>query len=149
MQPGMTSQALCFESADLVGLAQRERDVVETVDQAILAERLDIETDAAAVRRDDDLVLKVYAPLVAREGLDFIEQARHFEFGQDDRQQAILEAIVEENIRIRRRDDGAKAVLLQGPGRMLAAGTAAEILAREQDRNAFVARLVQDEIGVQ
>ena len=42
-EPGLVGEALRLERADLVGVLQREPDVVEAVQQAVLAERLDLE----------------------------------------------------------------------------------------------------------
>src|SRR4029453_4345493 len=41
-EPGLGSETLCFERSDLVGVRQREADVVEPVQQAMLAEWLDL-----------------------------------------------------------------------------------------------------------
>src|SRR5574337_987454 len=123
-EPGLARQPLGFERADLVLVAQRETDVVEAAQQAVFAEQRDFERELGAVGLDHALALQV------------------------DRQPAVLEAVVEEDVGIARRDQRAKAVLLQRPGRVLAARPAAEVLAREQDRRALVARLVQHEVGV-
>jgi hypothetical protein len=56
--------------------------------------------------------------------------------GQDDRQQTDLEAIAIEDVGEARRDQRAKADLLQCPGGVLARASGAEILAREEDRSA-------------
>jgi hypothetical protein len=45
-QPGLLDAALFFEGADLVGVAQGQADVVPTVEQALLAEGIDLEGDA-------------------------------------------------------------------------------------------------------
>src|SRR5690606_9615365 len=81
-EPGMARQALGLEGADLVGMAQRQPDVVKAVQQAILAKRLDIEMHGAAFRRAHDLLVEIDTQFVARESPDFVEQARHFELGQ-------------------------------------------------------------------
>src|SRR5690606_20784518 len=62
---------------------------------------------------------------------------------------SILHAVVEENIGKTRRDDAAEPVVVQSPGGVLAAGAAAEILPRQQDARALVARLIHDEIRIQ
>src|SRR3954471_1755805 len=49
-QPRHLREPLGLVAADLVGMAQRQADVVEAVDQAVLAERLHIERDLGAVR---------------------------------------------------------------------------------------------------
>ena len=41
--PGKLRLAPRLEGADLVGVAQREADLVEAVQQAVLAERIDVE----------------------------------------------------------------------------------------------------------
>ncbi len=152
-EPGLGGQPLRLEGADLVGLAQRETDVVEAVEQAVLAEGVHLEGDLladhlVAVLAHDDLAFQIDGQLVAREGMDLVEQAGDRGLGQHDGQQAVLETVVEEDVCEARRDDGAEAVLVQRPGRVLAARSAAEVLARQQDGGARVARLVQHEVGV-
>src|SRR5574337_956750 len=147
-EPGLARQPLGFERADLVLVAQRETDVVEAAQQAVFAERRDFERELGAVGLDHALALQVDRQPVAGERRDLVEQLRDLRFGEHDRQHAVLEAVVEEDVGIARRDQRAKAVLLQRPGRVLAARPAAEVLAREQDRRALVARLVQHEVGV-
>src|SRR3546814_15776309 len=62
---------------------------------------------------------------------------------------AVLEAVVEENVGVGRRNNRPESELLQGPGGVLAAGAAAEVLACDQDRGPLVAFLIQNEIGIQ
>jgi hypothetical protein len=76
------------------------------------------------------------------------EQGIEFGLGQHDRQQADLEAVVEEYIGERFGQDGAETEILQGPGRMLARRAAAKIGAREEYRGALIARLVEHEIRI-
>ena len=71
---GLLQQPLGLEGADLVGVAQRQADVVEAAEQAVLAERLDLEGELAAVGLDDDLALEVDRQRVADEGRDLVEQ---------------------------------------------------------------------------
>ena len=66
---------------------------------------------------------------------------------QDDGQQTVLEAVVEEDVAERGRDERAKAVVEQRPRRVLARAAAAEVAAREQDLRALVAWLVQHEVA--
>lgn len=67
--------------------------------------------------------------------------------GQHDGQQAVLVAVVEEDVGEAGGDHGAKAKLVQRPGRVLARGAAAEVLAREQDGRTLIALLVEYESG--
>ena len=78
-----------------------------------------------------------------------VEQPVDRGLGQHDRQQAVLVAVVEEDVGVRRRDQRPEAVVGQRPGRVLARAAAAEVAPREQDRRALVARLVEHELRVQ
>src|SRR3546814_12395664 len=80
---------------------------------------------------------------------DLLEQLIHFGVAQDDRQQAVLEAVVEEDVGIARRDDAAKTILFKGPWRVFATGTAAEVLTGQQDTGTLVTLGVEYEILVQ
>src|SRR5439155_22458292 len=85
----------------------------------------------------------------ARKCGDFMKQPVHFDLGQDYGQQAVLAAVAEKYVGVGRRDQGAKAVLGERPGRVLARAAAAEVLARKQYARALVAWLVEHEIGVE
>src|SRR5260221_6791565 len=147
--PGKLRLAARFEGADLVGVTQRETDLVETVHQAVFAERVDLEAHGPrSVRRGYGLIPKIYSQLETGKGCRFIEQAVDFGLGQHDREKPVLEAVVEEDVGERRRDDAAKAVVHQCPGCVLARGATAEVLARKMDRRAVVARLIENEVGV-
>src|SRR6185312_6538578 len=61
---------------------------------------------------------------------------------------AVLEAVVVEDVGEARRDDAADAEIHQRPGRVLARATAAEILAGDQDLGIAIGRLVEDEVGI-
>ena len=65
-----------------------------------------------------------------------------------DRQDAVLEAVVVEDVAERGRDHAADAEIQQRPRRVLAARAAAEIVARDQDLGVAIGRLVEDEIRV-
>ena len=67
---------------------------------------------------------------------------------QHDRQDAVLEAVVVEDVGEAGRDDAADAEIQQRPGRVLARRAAAEILAGDEDLGLAVGRLVQHEIRV-
>src|SRR5688572_11963565 len=58
--PGLLRFAPLFERADLVGVAQRQADLVQAVQQAVLAEGVDLEAHhLAAVYRGHRLLLEV------------------------------------------------------------------------------------------
>src|SRR5712692_8063140 len=149
-QPGLFGAAPFFEGADLVRVAQSESYVVETVDQGVFAERVDVEAhQLAAVRGRDRLFLEVDNEPERGKSGDLMEQPVHFAFRERDRQQAVLAAVVEEYVGVGRREERAKTVLGKRPGRVLPRASAAEVLARKQYAGALVARLVEDEIGVE
>src|SRR5205807_10136890 len=58
-------------------------------------------------------------------------------------QQSDLQAVLEEDVAERRREDRLEAVVLQAPRGVLARGAAAEVPARDQDLRAGVLRPVQ------
>src|SRR5882724_776881 len=148
-QPGLLDAAPFLEGADLVRVAQREPDLVEAVRETVLAERAEFEAHRlAAVRGRDDLLLEIDHQPESRESGDFVHQPVHFGLGEHDREQAVLAAVVEEDVGVRGRDDRAKTVFGERPGRVLARAAAAEILARDQDARALVARLVEHEVGI-
>src|SRR5262245_6257614 len=147
--PGKLRLAPVLEGADLVRLAQREADLVEAVQQAVLAERVDVEAEALrVVGRRDGLAFQVdYQPEAGKRG-GLVEQAIDLVLAQHHRQEAVLEAVGEENVGEGRRDHAAEAVVHQRPRRVLARRAAAEVLAREQDVRALVLRPVEHELRV-
>ena len=129
-QPGLGGQAAGLEGADAVLVAQRQADVVQPAQQAVFAEGLHVKGDFAAVGLDDALALQIDGEAVAGRGGHFGKKlADHF-FGLHDGQQAVFEAVVEEDVGIAGGNQRAKAVLRNGPGRVLAAGAAAEVAPR-------------------
>ena len=63
-------------------------------------------------------------------------------------QDAVVEAVVVEDIGEARGDDAAKTVIANRPGRMFARGATAEVIAGQQDARALIARLVEHKIRV-
>ena len=127
---------------------QRQADVIEPIEQAVFAEGLHVERKFFALRFHNHLAFQIDGELVAGEGGHFVEQLGHLGFGQDDGQDAVFEAVVEKDVGVAGGDQGAKTVLFDGPGRVFAAGAAAEVLAGQQDGGARIAWLVEHEIGV-
>src|SRR5690606_41961848 len=73
-------------------------------------------------------------------GFGLLEQLVDLILFQYDRQQAVLEAVVVEDVGKARRDDGAEAILVQRPRRMFARRATAKVLTRQQHAVALVAR---------
>mgnify|MGYP001824285397 CR=1 FL=1 len=113
--------ALGLEAVDGVGLAHRDTDVVESVEEPVLdvglhRERL-VDSGCRHLHRqllyvDDDLGLWV--------GLEGGPDRLDGRFRHDDRHEAVLRAVVLEDVGEARRDHGVEAVLLDGPHRVLA-----------------------------
>jgi len=61
----------------------------------------------------------------------------------DHRQEAVLQGIAAEDVGDLRADDGAKAIIEERPGRMLARGAAAEVAARDEDAAIAAAALLR------
>src|SRR4029453_16774666 len=148
-EPGLGGETLCFERADLVGVRQREADVVEPVQQAMLAEWLHLEAeDHRSVRRGDGLLIEIDRQAEARECGGVGEQPVDFMHRKLYRQQPVLEAVVVEDIAERWRDQRAKSIIEQCPRSVLARAAAAKITTGEQDRGTAITRIVEDEVRV-
>ncbi len=75
-------------------------------------------------------------------------QAVEFVRRHRDGQEAVLEAVLVEDVGERGGDHAADAAVEERPRRMLARGATAEIVAGDEDRRADIGRLVQREGGV-
>src|SRR3984885_15446826 len=129
-------------------LLQRQADIVEPVHQTALAERIDLEFHRAAVGAADFLIGQINGQGRVRAALGIVEQFVEGFLGNADRQNAVLETVVVEDVTERGGDDEADAEIEQRPWRMLAARTAAEIVAGNQHLGVAIGGLVEDEIGV-
>src|ERR1700752_3381838 len=139
-----------LEGADLVRVREREGDLVDPVQQAMLAERFDLEAkDVRAVERGNALLLEIDGEPESRKGFGLVEELVDLMRRQDDGEQTVLEAVVEEDVAERGRNERAKPVVEQRPRRVLARAAAAEVAARKQYLRALVALLVQHEVGVE
>src|SRR3569623_551820 len=147
-QPRRRDAAALFIRLDLVSVLQGETDVVEAVEQFIFAELIDVELECITARCDDALGRKIDRELVTRRSKRFREQLIQRRRLQHDGQDAVIETVVEKDIGVAGRDDDAETIIEQRPRRVLARGTAAEVVAREQDLRALITRLIQHEIGV-
>src|SRR6185437_10454021 len=147
-EPRLPQEAFRLEGLDRFGMAQGERDVVVAAEKTELAKRLDLEGQRLAAGPHHDLTLQIDRQRVADEGRHLVEERTRLVLAEDDRQQAVLEAVVEEDVGVAGREDGAKAILLERPWRMLARRTAAEVLACQEDGRALEARLVENEVRI-
>src|SRR4051794_4600929 len=114
----------------------------------MLAERIDLEPDGAAVRPANLLIGKIDRQRGVGAALGVVEQFVEVLLADADRQNAVLEAVVVKNIAERSRDHATDAEIQQRPRRVLAARATAEIIAGNQDFRVAIGRLVEDEIRV-
>ena len=117
-------------------------------EQGLLARGIDVEMQRAAVRPLDGLGLEIDRDGGVGAALGVVHQQLQLLGRDDDRQDAVLEAVVVEDVGKAGRDDAADAEIEQRPRRVLARRAAAEIVAGDDDLGVAVGRLVEDEIGV-
>src|SRR5208282_3714282 len=139
---------LVFEALDLVALDHGQADVVETVEQTVLAVCVDLELHDAAVGSADFLLREIDRECGVGAALGIVEQLLQDLRRDLHRQNAVLETVVVKNIAERGRDHARDAEILERPGRVLARRAAAEIAASDQDLCLAISRLVEHKIGV-
>ena len=129
-------------------LFQREADVVQAIEQQVAAERLYLECRGnLLVIVPYALTVKINIQRISGRSLSLLQNPLNDILGQYHRKQAILEAVVKEYVGEARRDDTSETVVLQCPGRMLARRAGAEVATCDEHGRAFIAGLVQDEVG--
>src|SRR5580704_17691658 len=141
LNPRLAEFAARLEIGNLVLVAQRQTDIVPALQQTLLAEGIDLEFDAAAVRAAHLLLFEIDADDRVGTALGVIHESVHVGLRQRDGQDAVLETIVIENIGKRRRDNTANAEIEKRPRRVLSARAAAEIRTRYKDLRLPVGRL--------
>ena len=114
----------------------------------MLAERVDLEGDLAAVGAGDGLGFQIDGQAGIGAALGVVHQEFELLGRHLDGQNAVLEAVVVEDVGEGRGDHAANAEVEQRPGRVLARRAAAEIVARHEDLGIAVSRLVEDEVRV-
>jgi hypothetical protein len=125
---------------------QRLSDIVQTVQQQMFAKRVDVEVNLLAARSHHNLALQIDSQARVAAELRIVDQRIADRAWQSHRQDAILEAVVEENVGEVRSDDTADAEIEQCPGCMFTRGAAAEVLVGDDDLRAAVRFLVQHEL---
>src|ERR1051326_3304040 len=127
LEPGRLGAVLGLVIRNLVLAQHGQADIVSTIEQALFAERIDLELDAAAVGTANFLRFQVDGDAGIGAALGVVHQLVDFGLRQRDRQDAVLETIAIEDVGKAGSDDTADAEIQQRPRRMLARGTAAEI----------------------
>src|ERR1700722_8903383 len=147
-EPGALGLCLGLVAVDRALLFHGEADIVEPVHQAVLAEGIDLEFYGAAIGSADFLAGQIDRQRRVGTAFGIVEQFVEVVLGDADRQNAVLETVVVEDVAERGRDHAADAEIEQRPWRVFAAGAAAEIVAGDQHLGAAIGRLVEDEIRV-
>src|SRR5689334_20554595 len=93
LEPGRLGVLLLFEVRDLVLRAHGQSDVVPAVQQALLAEGIDLEGDHAAIGTADLLFLQIDGDDGIGAALGIVHQLVDLFLRQLDRQNAVLEAV--------------------------------------------------------
>src|SRR5581483_304632 len=128
-EPGLRELVLLLEAVDELALLEGEADILEPVQQAMLAESVDLELHAAAIGAGDLLLLEVDREDRVGAARSVVHQLVENVLGDLDRQNAVLEAVVVEDVGEAGGDDAADAEIQERPGRVLAGRAAAEIVA--------------------
>src|SRR5690348_3841663 len=97
--PGVLRLALLLEGADLVRVAQRKADLVEAVEEAVLAERVDVEAEALrAIGGRDRLLSQINDQFEPGKRRGVVEKLVDLGLRQRDGQEAVLQRIVLEDL---------------------------------------------------
>ena len=131
--PWVVLPLLALVLGDAVLLLHGQADVVETVDQTVFPELLDVElAELLAVGRLDHLVGEVDFNLVAGFGLleDLVESRLVCD---GERKHAVLEGVVEENVSEAGGDDALDAKVEQSPWSVLSAATTSKVVSRDDE----------------
>src|SRR5262249_50072982 len=129
-------------------MLQGQSDRVETPIQAVFSEGVDLETGPCPVRGGHRLVTKVHGQLVTGRGQDVMDHRQDLVGLQHQRQNAVLEAVVVEDVCETRCDDTTEALVEERPRGMLTRRSTSKIIARQEDRRTLKARLVQKKFRV-
>lgn len=125
-----------FIGCNLVFMLQRQADIIEPLQQELAAMLIQIEADGETLAVLNRFVLQINAQFVAFIRCRTLEQFLDLLFAQLDRQNAVLKAVIVENVGKRRCDDDFKTIVLNRPWRMLTGRAAAEVGAGKQYRSA-------------
>jgi hypothetical protein len=131
-----------------MALFQRQADVVQAVKQAMLFEGIDIELDDTSIRAADFLLFQIDGDRGVGAATGVIHQLVEVFLADDDRQNAVLEAVVVEDVGEAGGDHAADAEVEKRPWGVLARGAAAEIVACDEDGCIAPCGLIEHEIRV-
>src|SRR5918997_3694520 len=136
-----------LERLQLLLVCEGQADVVEAVEEAVAGEVVEGEglLEAGPL---DDAPFEVHGDPGLRVVAHDVEELLHGFPGELHREEPYLGAVVLEDVGEGGGDDGAEAVVLYGPRRVLAAGAAPEVLAGDEHDGALVLGPVQYEVRI-
>ena len=114
-------------------MPQGEADIVPTVEEAAASEGIDLEAVAHPAFSLNLLLLQVNRHPKASRFSNALKNGFHLLLGKPHREQAVLEAVVEEDVRKRGSDDATEAVVQKGPRGVFPRGAAPEVGSGDQD----------------
>src|SRR3972149_9543952 len=135
-----------FVSSASIRCLQSQPDVIEAAEQTVSPEGVDLELGAEAHGVVNLLRLKVDGDPVVGEFLRAPDERLDVTPGELHGEQAVLEAVVPEDVAEAGGYDDLEPVLLDGPRSVLAGRADPELGSAHEDAAARVLRLVEDEI---
>ncbi|CUX25040.1 hypothetical protein AGR7B_Cc270255 [Agrobacterium deltaense RV3] len=146
--PGADRGVCLFERVDGARMFERQADIVQTVQHAMALEFVDLEGDRAAIGAADFLTFQIDGENGVRSARRIVQQLFEVLGTDDDRQDAILETVIVEDVGEAGGDHAADAKIEKRPWRMFARGAATEIVTGYENLGVLVGGLVQYEIRI-
>ncbi len=140
----MALRIVFFKCRNALGLFQRQANVIKAVEQAMFAEGIYVELDHTAVWSADFLRHQINCDCGIGAASGVVHEQLQLVRRYDNRQNAVLETVVVEDVGKACRDDTADAKIQQGPGRVFTAGAATEIVPGHQDFGFAIGLLVEN-----
>ncbi len=123
-------------------------NIIQPFEQAVAEEIVNLEVSRKFLPVGHLLTFEVNGQLIIFKVSGPIKQLPNFFFPEYNREQAVLDAVVGEDVGKGRCDYRAETEIRQRPHGMLAGRAAAEVLPRHQNASPAITRLVQHESGV-
>src|SRR5207247_5744584 len=116
--------------------------------QGMLFEIIDLKMQGSPARSSDCLRREVNVQSIAFAGLDLSKEFLDNSIIKGHGQDAVIEAVIIEDVGKARGDEAAEAIFQDRPRRVFTRGATAEVITRQQDAHTLVARLVEHEIRI-
>ncbi len=101
-------------------MRKRPANVVQTLEQCLLAKLINLKAQDAPIGRCHSLNCQIHTQSIAFTGLRFSYQFSHSCFVKGDWQDAIIKAVVVEDVGEARSNEAAETILAKSPGSMFA-----------------------------